>query len=208
MRSHFSGTVVLALWLVFWGLLILSDASAEPAAPENAGCEPAAEALVQKALLAEFSADSGDRGKLLGKALERDPDYAPARWHSGQVEVDGQWLTVSEVQRRAAADQRFTEYARLRDLHQGKPLGELALARWCRNQELDHQAAFHWRKVIQFDPHNQEALKHLGKRWYRGRLLTPDEIEEAKERLADGQDRQRHTYTERRRWEKHWLVVR
>jgi hypothetical protein len=144
------------------------------------------------------------RSAALSLALSKDPNDSAARWHSGYVSMGGQWLSVEEVQRRSAADPRLAEYRRLRDAQAGTPPGELALARWCKENRLDDQARFHWKRVLLFQPQNQEAMKSLGVQWYQGRLLTPEEIKQAQaDRAQLAKDRAQYR-TERRRWQKQW----
>jgi len=78
-------------------------------------CLISAADLVRAALLAAAANDSQRRDELLSQALRKDPDCPPARWHSGYVRLDGQWLSTDDAQRRAAADQRLAEYRKLRD---------------------------------------------------------------------------------------------
>ena len=77
--------------------------SAKPSAPrEN---EAVAKALVRRALESEVAGNSHGRRDLLKRALEAAPDYPPANWHAGRVEVDGGWVTFDEAARLAAADE-------------------------------------------------------------------------------------------------------
>ncbi|NQT13038.1 MAG: hypothetical protein HQ582_09840 [Planctomycetes bacterium] len=136
------------------------------------------EDLVREALLSEMAGDSQRRDELLRVALAADPEYAPARWHSGYVSMDDEWLSLDEVHQRFTADERLREYRQLRLTHAGNPMGELALARWCRSERLEIEARIHWFAVLQFQPNHKEALKNLGMRWYQGLLLTHDQIRE------------------------------
>ncbi len=187
------------------GVLLSPDltAGSTPASTENAQGDPSAEELVQAALEAEASGDDQRRSELLRQALSVDPESAPARWRSGYLRVDDQWLPVEEAERRAAADDRLAEYRSLREKHAGTPMGELALARWCRDKELEDEARFHWRKVLQFAPQHKEALNALGVRRHHGRLLTRDQIKEAEEKRADQQQRRRDAGWEEKRSEEH-----
>ena len=188
--------------LLVLGVLASPTLSADPTSSDYR--DRSAQDLVQAALQAEVSGRAEERDVLLGQAVSKDPSYAPARWHSGYVSADGQWISVEEVQRRAAADPRLAEYRRLREVQVGTPRGELALARWCKQNGLDDQARFHWKRVLLFQPQNLEALKSLGVQWFQGRLLTPEEIQQAKaDRAQLAKDRARYR-TETKRWQKHW----
>ena len=165
---------------------------------------PSAEELVRAALVAEAAGKSADREKLLRTALEKDPNYAPARWHLGYVRVGKEWLLWEETQRRAASDPRIAEYRRLFDQQAGTPAGEAVLARWCREQGLEDHARSHWLRLAGFQPQNEEALKALGMRWYQGQLLTHEQIVVAR-RGQDPQSTDRAgQQAHRKDWTKHW----
>src|SRR5690349_7261073 len=83
--------------------------------PEPSPATPTAAALVEQALESELAGDALQRTTLLKQALELDPNYAPARWHSGYVKVDGQWLSLDEAARRGAADPHLATYRKRRD---------------------------------------------------------------------------------------------
>ena len=188
--------------LLVLGVLASPTLSADPISRTDQ--DRSAQDLVQAALQAEVSGKAEERDVLLGQAMSKDPDYAPARWHSGYVSAGGIWASLEEVQRRAAADPRLAEYRRLRDAQAGTPPGELALARWCKQNGLDDQARFHWKRVLLVQPQNQEAMKNLGVQWYQGRLLTPEEIKQAQADPAQlAKDRAQYR-TEAKRWRKHW----
>jgi hypothetical protein len=161
-RCRFFGPIALVLFgpLAFFGLAAepIRDAvdteaiarnSKHPASSSAAkdvsvAGERSAEELVRAALKAEAAGDSAERERLLRKALEEDPNYAPARWHLGYVRAGKEWLKWDEVQRRAASDPRIAEYRRRFDELAGTAAGELALARWCRDQGLEDHARSHW----------------------------------------------------------------
>ncbi len=202
--------------IVLCGPLVLSGSAAEPirhaadqpiaaAVSSRDDAEDAgAEELVRAALKAEAAGNSAEREKLLRRALKNDPECAPARWHLGYVRAGKEWVKWDELQRRAAGDPRIAEYRRRFDELAGAPAGELALARWCRDQGLEDHARTHWARLLSFEPQNEEALKALGVRWHQGRLLTHEEIVAARRgespESADG-TRQR---TARKDWNKHW----
>lgn len=131
--------------------------------------------LFGEAEKAELAGDSAKRETLLHEILTIDPASKLARWHLGQVEVDGKWQSVADVQQQTAADPRFAEYYGLRNQYGDTAAGHLALARWCKRQGLSQEAAFHWAAVLGYQPNHEEALRQLGKQWYRGRLVTYDE---------------------------------
>ncbi len=139
--------------------------------------------LVNAALRSELDGPSEARKTLLDRALELDPDYAPARWHSGYVRWDDKWLTLDEVAGRAADDKQLAEYRKRRDVLVDRADDHRELARWCKKNGLVDEARVHWAKVLEFDPADVDALSALGLQLYEGQLLTKQQIVEAK-RLA------------------------
>src|SRR5882724_5812059 len=86
------------LWFVtvFWcackgsgsPALVAADAAFEPGTDETTAD------LVRQALAAEANGRAGERAEFLQRALEQQPDYAPAHWQSGEVRVGDRWLSV------------------------------------------------------------------------------------------------------------------
>lgn len=144
-----------------------------------------AQRLVESARQAELDGNTARHFALLREALRVAPDYQLARWQLGQMQVDGDWMTVEEAQRRAAADPQQSEYRELRKAHGESPQGQLALARWCRKNKLNEEARFHWASVLSVDPANEEALRAVDMRWQDGRLLTREEIAQQKAQLRE-----------------------
>lgn len=174
-------------------LLVAGLAAAPP--EQRSGGDPAAGELVAAALKAEFAAEGAEsRQSLLAKAIALAPDYAPARWHSGFVKREGNWVALDEAPRHWLQDKRRAEYHKLRDAQAGTAAGEEALARWCQKNQLDNEARAHWMQVLRHQPNHKEALKNLGMTWYAGQLLRRDEVAQIKDAM------QRFLNT-KRRWE-------
>jgi hypothetical protein len=169
----------------FAALLFPAIASAKSSADQ--GQQPAAatqaKQLVADALEAELSGNTAKRRVLLSAAVDTAPDFQPARWQSGQIRAGGEWLPVDQAQQAAAADPKRGEYDALRKSAGNSLNGQLALARWCRKHAFNDEAAFHWRSVLSQNPQHEEALRALGVRWFYGSLMTPDEIQTAKDSL-------------------------
>lgn len=197
MARCFSRSVSLGIApLAFAGLL----AFALPVEGEEDQAENAAEQLVDQALAAAVAGEPDRRQELLQQAVAKDPDYPPARWHSGQVQRGKEWLPLDEAQSRAASDERLVQYRKLRDKAARTPAGELALARWCRKNQLENEGRVHWLAVLQAQPQNQEALRALDMRWDRGRLVTIDQIKQEKaDRLSARSDP-----SLRKNWRQYW----
>ena len=99
-----------------------------------------------------------------------------------RVKVNDDWLTPGEVANRRSVDANVAQYMQQRNALAGSLPGEIALARWCADHGLPDQARFHWFQVLSSQPHHEEALRGLGVRWYRGRLMPRDEIAQMKRR--------------------------
>ena len=84
----------------------------------------------------------------LKEALADDPEYAPARWHSGFLRQQDRWLTIPASQEEFRSDPRLDTYATFRASLLETPERELLLARWCQNQRLSEQAEFHWMNAL------------------------------------------------------------
>jgi len=186
--------------------LLLLGAAAGLAAPtavgKGTGVATSAEQLVADALRAEVDGNSARRRVQLSAAIDAAPDYEPARWHSGQVRTNGEWLPVDKAQQVAAADPKRAEYQRLRAAGGNSLAGQLALARWCRKNNFDEEARFHWATVLSHDPNHDEAQRALGARWYRGRLMTTAEIELAKSQLRKTKKAAKEFAPQIARWER------
>ncbi len=92
-------------------LLVAAIGSLTQAAPQ---ATPAAQ-LVSDALAKEAQGTASGRAVDLKAALEKSPDYAPARWHLGFVKYNDQWRTYDDAARIAGSDPTRAAYRRLRD---------------------------------------------------------------------------------------------
>lgn len=152
--------------------------SAKPSAP--AEDKAAAKALVRRALECEVAGDAQRRRDLLKQALDTAPDYPPANWHSGRVEVDGQWVTLAEAVKLAAVDEQVAQYRELRDKSLGDPKRELTLARWCARARLRDESRLHFTRLLNSNGVDQnaraEAMRVLGVRNIGGRMVSDADI--------------------------------
>lgn len=190
---------------ILFGLLwtcSVTEISIQRATGNETSDNTAVKRLVADALRAEMTGDAPRRAELLDEAIGAAPSYAPARWQSGQVWVDGEWLPVDEAQQAAAADPKRAEYQRLRAAGDDTPNDQLALARWCRKNRLDDEASLHWARVLAHDPSNHEAQRALGVRWFRGRMMTFAEIDAAKGQVRAARAAAREFAPQVARWER------
>lgn len=196
--------------VLLWGSSVWGVESRVSSASDSGQSEVevlAAPDFVQAALEAEGAGDSAYRNQYLQEALDHDPDYAPARWHLGYVQLNNRWLTISEAQALHQSDLRLGDYERERTSLADLPDRELKLARWCRDQKLSPQAEFHWRNVLRSEPENEEALRALDAQWWNGRLVQRSEL--AEQKRADYQAKRstlNATPTLKRRYES--MIVR
>jgi hypothetical protein len=166
---HFAGSFV-----VFAALSISLSAHAA----ESTGLTHSSEvpALVQAALDAELAGDAAGRSTLLAEALHADPDFAPARWHKGQVKFDDQWRSLEEVQALVGKNLRWIGYRELREQLGLAPGDHLLLAEYCREHDLDHEGRYHWTNVLLADPQNKAARAYLGLQVRHDRLFTAEQV--------------------------------
>jgi hypothetical protein len=136
--------------------------------------------LIDDAAQAKTDSQTARAYAALHAAVRMAPDYSPAHWQLGQVQVAGEWLSVEEAQRRAEADPRVNKYQERKTALGDTPQAQLALARWCRSNKLTDEAEYHWANVLAVDPTNKEAIRAIGRRWHEGTLKTLGEIKETK----------------------------
>jgi len=136
--------------------------------------------LVRDALQAEVDGDSARRAAWLEEALRVDPECESARWQSGFVRIDGQWLSLDAAASKFRSDSTRAEYREVRESLQESPQKDLLLARWCQEKNMADEAQFHWLSVLRAQRDHAEALGALGVQWYNGLLLTPEQIEQQK----------------------------
>jgi hypothetical protein len=153
--------------------------AATPATPNTP------ERLVQAALEAGIAGDAAKRERLLAEAIALDPNYAPARWHSGYVRLNDQWTKVDDVPRHAADNEDLAAYRKKRDALVDTADNHRELARFCHKRQLLEEERVHWAHVLEFNPQDAEALKALGLELYEGRLMTRKQIEAEKVAAGD-----------------------
>lgn len=192
-----------AAWLSFACAVALTSATIAAGSAENSGSpRPSAEVMVADALRAEIDGNLAKRRVLLSVAVDAQPDFAPARWHSGQVRTGNDWMSVKDSQAAAAANPARAQYESMRTAAQGSADAQLALARWCRKNGLEDEARFHWSTLLTFQPNNNEALRALGVRWFNGRLMTKPEIAVAKAAIQAAKEAAKAYEQQVARWER------
>ena len=168
-------------WMLSACGLGLFGAPCLAAAPDVATKVTAAQhaaTLVQAALDAEQVGDAAQRATLLEQAINADPEYAEARWQSGQVKFDGDWRSLAEIELLVSKEQRYVEYRDYRDSLEGTPEDHEELARYCRAKGLEREARYHWANVLIAIPDHAEAKRALKLVNYRDGLYVKEDVEE------------------------------
>jgi len=177
--------------------------SAKPSTPSED--EAASKALVRRALESEVAGDAQGRRDLLKQAMERVPEYPPANWHSGRVQVDGGWVTLDEAARLAATDEQLTQYRKLREEALGDAKRELPLARWCARARLDEESKLHFTRLLHINGADQKtravAMRALGLRNIGGRLVSDGDIKHQREVAKQIQQAMKRWQPKLRAWQ-------
>ena len=172
------------------GSLAADGGTSPPLAPPSG--KEAADGLVQSALKAEAQADLARRRELLNAALEADPNNAAAHWQMGHVLYQGKWVSIDEGAAEAGRDKALADYREMRGRFGDSPEAQRVLARWCQKNELNDSARAHATRLHEMQPEDAEALKILGLSWYKGLLLTPEQIAQRKQHDEKAKDAMRH----------------
>lgn len=181
-RIAFCGSSIRELAVVF--AVIASVGVCSPATANDTS-KTKVDCLVAAAAQAEIAGDVPRSFSLLHDAVRLDPANAAVHWQLGEMKAGDRWTTIEETQRQAMLNPRLVEYYRRRGASDNSVQADLALARWCRKNNLLDEANYHWRRVVAADPKNEEALRALGLHWQRGQLLTPEQIAQQKDDLHE-----------------------
>jgi hypothetical protein len=148
--------------------------AAQPARPPEQKPKSPAHELVGNALFGELAGDNEVRDAYLRDALKRDPASTAARWHSGQVSVDGRWLSIDDAVERSDDKELLHEYRNRRLPLDGSPNAHLALADWCKQVGLTEQRRAHLLAVFAEEPRNLALMKELGIEEVNGQFVSTD----------------------------------
>jgi hypothetical protein len=149
-----------------------------------------ADQLIAAAAQAEIAGDNSRSIALLQDIVRKYPENPLAHARLGEIKLDGKWVSLEEAQNRASADPKQAEYRERRTAAGDSPEGQLALARWCRRNNLNDEARLHWASVLSVDPTNTDALRALEMRLRNGRLLTKSEADAIKETTGDARTKE------------------
>jgi Pretoxin HINT domain len=117
---------------------------------------------VDGVLAAERDGSVANRSRRLHTTVRQSPDFAPAQWQSGRVNLDGQWVSIHKSFTRLSGDKTLAEYRALRAKTPKTLTGQLQLATWCRQHKLYDQQRAHLTAVLEINPNHAAARKALG----------------------------------------------
>jgi Pretoxin HINT domain len=178
-------STVLTCGVPVWAATADLDSAKSTAAPPAAQC-------VRAAIAAEVRADRAERDRLIVEALRAAPDYAPARWQSGQVRYGDQWMTINAAVEKGGQDELLGQYRKLRSLYEKNPEGQLALARWCQKHHLAAETRAHASQLLPSRQNDPELLKMLDLTWHKGQLITVAELAQRKVQDEKAKEAMRH----------------
>lgn len=151
-------------------------------AGESSVAKGLADRMTREAIAAGAAGDIELREELLVKAVRVAPDHGPARWARGELQADGDWKPIAKVLDAARQDEQLQRYESIKSEMAGTAANHLELARWCRSNDLDDEARYHWLNVLAVNADNREALRALDSVWVDGELVPRDEA--ATERVS------------------------
>lgn len=137
-----------------------------------------AKRMTREAQAASAAGDLELRDQLLTRAVSIAPDHTGARWARGEMQVDGEWQSVSAIQAQASNSQQIEHYEQQRQAIFEDTANHLQVAKWCQRRGLIDEARYHWLQVMSIDPNHREALEALGQEWVNGQLLSKSEAEQ------------------------------
>jgi len=144
------------------GVVVICLQTTSASAASKAEKQKEAELLVQEALQHEIYGLTAERDRLLEKATERAPDYAPAWWNQGYVKFKNQWLRAVELPQVLEDDKRFAQYEKIRESKGDDLAGHMEMAQWCSKRGMHEQERAHLTQVLRFNPNHLEARGKLG----------------------------------------------
>lgn len=144
-----------------------------------------AEELVNEALFSEIYGRDSHRRELLDEALSTASDTQAARWHSGQVRFDDDWVNIDQIPSLANSDPKYAEYLKVRPDYPDTVAGQLGLGVWCRKKRLNDQARAHFSRVLQMAPDHKQARAFLGYKLVQGVWITNGELQQFRDRSRE-----------------------
>jgi len=169
-----------------WGTCDFTVAGSRPARARN-DADAAAKETVQGVLAAERDGSVTNRARRLRAALRTSPQFAPAQWQSGRVNVDGEWVPVHASISRIAANKMLKEYRAQRDKTPKTLAGQMELAAWCLKQKLYPQQRAHLTAALEINPNHLAARKALGHVRVGRTWMSRDELQQRRREAAQAE---------------------
>ncbi len=162
-------------------------------------------------------------GQITGEI--QNPDEMPRKTFVVKTR-DGAEITLERSQVKQVVKQRpaETEYEALRARTADTVQGQWELAEWCRQRSMLSQRRTHLQRIVELEPDHKAARSALGYVWkdgqwttheevmksrglqsFRGRWLTPEEIEIAKEK--DSREQTESEWVKKVEQWRGWLVT-
>ena len=148
--------------------------------------------LVQEALHREVFSMQEERDRLLAAAEQEQPDLPEVKWHRGQVNVRGSWVSIDDIPGLLQGDTTLAKYERIRAVSRDSLQGHMALASWCAKNGLVDQQRAHLERVLDTLPEHPQARALLGHWFIQGDWRSPSEQEDlarTEEMLRDAMSR-------------------
>ena len=138
---------------------------------------------VKEALHREIYGLTSERNQFLATALESNPNNKPARWHSGFVQQDGDWIRFNDFPERSHTAATIVAYRQMRDRSENTSQSQLELANWCAENNLADRERAHLHAVLDVNSNHVEARERLGFQLDNGRWVSQAETEAAENRV-------------------------
>ncbi len=142
------------------------------------GDSPSPHPALESVLSVEASGATIDRRAELAKVSEQVDEV---RWHSGQIEVEGNWRHLDELSNLEPSPV-WKEYVERRDQGSLTVDRHLRLASWASRSGLEDQARAHRYSVLLSDNNNVQARMALGHTWINGAWYSQRDLKSAADR--------------------------
>jgi hypothetical protein len=185
--SHFCSLRWFSLVFAGWGLFDVTAYAETTASRSDPAQASTARAITAEALHREAFGQNDQRRELLQRVSAEHPDYAPAKWHQGLVQLQDRWIKAEDLPGELQAEAKISDYRRIRERYPLTAAGQMGLANWCKDRGLRDRERAHLTKVVELEPDHAEARRRLGFRRVGLDWLSEDEIRQAAEKQAADQ---------------------
>lgn len=137
-------------------------AAAKPRSTTPSANQTAAARTLKSVLQDEIKGETGDRVRRLKKVGRNAPNYAPAQWQSGKINIKGKWVGFDEIVERTIEHNLTQQYLKLRAKTKPNVRGHLQLAEWCRKHGMTDRWRAHLMGVLVLAPNHANVRRALG----------------------------------------------